>query len=96
MIEVTVCAKSGKLPTKYCNEGTIKELFLMGTEPRDFCDLHKFEYERNETLKSNIKDSILLGDPPPADPLVPDLGDFLFEEEESTDRGRDAGKPLLD
>ena len=45
-------------------------------------DLHKFEAERNETLKNNIKGSILLGDPLPAEPLLPDFGEPLFEEEQ--------------
>jgi penicillin-binding protein 1A len=96
LIEVTVCASSGLLPTKYCNEGTVQEIFLTGTEPRDFCDLHKFEAERNETLKSNIKGSILLGDPLPAEPLIPDLGIPLFEEEEASTPSEETGNPLLD
>jgi len=96
LIEVTVCASSGLLPTKYCNEGTVQEIFLTGTEPRDFCDLHKFEAERNETLKSNIKGSILLGDPLPAEPLIPDLGIPLFEEQEPSTPSEETGNPLLD
>jgi penicillin-binding protein 1A len=96
LIEVTVCTASGLLPTRYCNEGTVKEIFLTGTEPRDFCDLHRFEAERNETLKNNIKGSILLGDPLPAEPLIPDLGEPLFEEEEPSAPEEDAGNPLLD
>ena len=96
LIEVTVCATSGQLPTKYCNEGTIQEIFLTGTEPRDFCDLHKFEAERNETLKNNIKGSILLGDPLPAEPLLPEFGESLFEEEEPPEQSEDTGNPLLD
>jgi hypothetical protein len=74
----------------------VREIFLTGTEPRDFCDLHKFEFERDETLKNNIKGSILLGDPLPTDPLVPDLGETLFEEEELLEPSEDTGNPLLD
>ncbi len=97
LIEVTVCAKSGLLPTKYCNEGTVKEIFLTGTEPREFCDLHKFEFERNETLKNNIKGSILLGDTLPEEPVAPDWGTPLFEGGESFPQQLDEMEnPLLD
>ncbi len=96
LIEVTVCASSGLLPTRYCNEGTVQEIFLTGTEPRDFCDLHRFEFERDETLKNNIKGSILLGDPLPAEPLIPDLEEPLFKREEPSAPSEDTGNPLLD
>ena len=74
LLEVSVCAKSGMLPTNYCNEGTVRELFLAGTEPRDFCDLHSYEYERNTGLRENLKGSILSGDSFRQDFPVPDLG----------------------
>jgi penicillin-binding protein 1A len=96
LLEVTVCAKSGMLPTNYCDEGTVKEIFLTGTEPRDFCDLHRFEFDRNENLKNNIKDSILLGDPIPTEPLLPDWGTPLFDEEEEPFQTDDTVNPLLD
>jgi penicillin-binding protein 1A len=97
LIEVTVCAKSGLLPTKYCNEGTVKEIFLTGTEPREFCDLHKFEFERNETLRNNIKGSILLGDTSHEEPSMPELGQPLFNEEEhQPEQPADMVNPLLD
>jgi penicillin-binding protein 1A len=97
LLEVTVCAKSGLLPTNYCNEGTVKEIFLTGTEPRDFCDLHKYEFDRNESLKNNIKDSILLGDPLPAEPLLPNWAEPIFGEEEVEPvQSDDTVNPLLD
>lgn len=40
LIDVTVCAKSGLLPTSYCNEGTITLTFLEGTQPQKYCDIH--------------------------------------------------------
>ncbi len=40
LIDVTVCAKSGLLPTPYCNEGTITLTFLEGTQPQKYCDIH--------------------------------------------------------
>jgi penicillin-binding protein 1A len=62
LIDVKVCAVSGQLPTKYCNDATITELFLTGTEPREFCDYHKYEAEKAEEIKDNIKNSLLFGD----------------------------------
>ncbi|MBN1836901.1 MAG: PBP1A family penicillin-binding protein [Spirochaetales bacterium] len=81
ILEVTVCAKSGMLPTKYCTEGTVREMFLAGTEPREFCDLHRYEFERNATLKENLKGSFYMGDTLPQDLSIPDLGlEDLFED----------------
>lgn len=96
LLEVTVCAKSGLLPTNYCDEGTVKEIFLTGTEPRNFCDLHKFQFDRNENLKKNIKDSIFLGDLLPTEPLLPDWGEPVFNEEEEPFQTDDTVNPLLD
>ncbi len=97
LIEVTVCAVSGMLPTKYCNEGTVKEIFLTGTEPREFCDLHKFEFERNETLRNNIKGSILLGNTSTEEPVLPGWGQPIFDEEEyQSEQPADMVNPLLD
>ena len=92
----TVCAKSGLLPTNYCDEVTVKEIFLTGTEPRDFCDLHRFEFDRNENLKNNLKDSILLGDTFSTEPLLPDWGETIFAKEEEPLQTDDTVNPLLD
>ncbi|OHD72683.1 MAG: penicillin-binding protein [Spirochaetes bacterium RBG_16_67_19] len=93
LIDVGVCAKSGKLPTKYCNEGIIKEIFLSGTEPREFCDLHQFEQERNEGLKQTIKNSLLLGGDLGGGSGPPDILDML-DLDETPSSG--SGNPLLD
>jgi penicillin-binding protein 1A len=91
LIEVTVCAKSGLLPTKYCSEGTVREIFLAGTEPREFCDLHPYQQERNATLRENLKGALLLGDTMPQDLTVPDLGadDLLPPEKTPGANGSD-------
>jgi penicillin-binding protein 1A len=47
LIDVTVCAKSGQLPTDYCTDGTIKLSFLEGTQPKALCTLHSFSSERD-------------------------------------------------
>jgi penicillin-binding protein 1A len=40
IIDVTVCAKSGKLRTGACNEGEVTLPFLEGTQPNQYCDMH--------------------------------------------------------
>ncbi len=96
LVDVGVCSKSGKLPTKYCNEGIVKEIFLTGTEPREFCDLHQYEQERNETLKQTIKNSIMLGTDLPGEPAaMPDLQDLL-DLGGSSPTPAGSGNPLLD
>jgi hypothetical protein len=94
LVEVGVCARSGKLPTKYCNEGIIKEIFLAGTEPREFCDLHPFEQERNESVKQTIKDSLLLGgELDEGGSTPPDVLDMLNLDQPPSSG---SGNPLLD
>lgn len=41
LVSVGVCAVSGLLPTEYCNEGTVNLLYLEGTQPTAYCDIHK-------------------------------------------------------
>jgi penicillin-binding protein 1A len=40
IVDVTVCAKSGLIPTSSCNEGRVTLSFLSGTQPNQYCDLH--------------------------------------------------------
>jgi 1A family penicillin-binding protein len=40
MIEIEVCAVSGKLPAPSCPH-RILEVFIAGTEPQDICDMHQ-------------------------------------------------------
>jgi len=40
LVSVTVCAKSGQLPTEYCTDGTVNLLYLEGTQPTEVCTLH--------------------------------------------------------
>lgn len=40
VVSVTVCAKSGQLPTALCNEGTVNLLYLEGTQPTEPCTYH--------------------------------------------------------
>ncbi|MEN6491444.1 MAG: PBP1A family penicillin-binding protein [Rectinema sp.] len=40
LVSVSVCAKSGMLPTEYCSDGTVNLMYLDGTQPTQFCTLH--------------------------------------------------------
>ncbi len=40
LVEVEICALSGKLPNRYCPHRR-RELFIVGTEPREKCDMHR-------------------------------------------------------
>ena len=40
LVSATVCALSGQLPTEFCSDGTVNLLYLEGTEPTKFCELH--------------------------------------------------------
>jgi penicillin-binding protein 1A len=57
IIEVTVCAKSGQLLTDKCVDGSLKLLFLEGTQPTEFCALHAFSSVRDQTGIGIIQDA---------------------------------------
>jgi penicillin-binding protein 1A len=40
LVDATVCAKSGLIPTAACNEGRVTLTFLAGTQPGQYCDIH--------------------------------------------------------
>lgn len=86
---VNVCAVSGELPTQYCTD-IIPEIFLSGTEPRVFCELHQYESSRTETIEGNLRRGLLGTDFFGTVP-APSPGDLLQEEPESG-----TGNPLLD
>ncbi len=60
LVELSVCSVSGMLPTEYCNEGTKTELFIAGTEPRKFCNLHEFKSARDAELIRKLQDNYLI------------------------------------
>jgi membrane carboxypeptidase/penicillin-binding protein PbpC len=49
LVQVEVCAISGHLPTEHCP--TTKSLFIEGTEPTDYCNVHRVESVNRESGK---------------------------------------------
>jgi penicillin-binding protein 1A len=86
---VSVCAVSGQLPTQYC-PNIIPEIFLSGTEPRVFCELHQYESSRSETIEGNLRRGLLGTDFFGTD-TTPAPGDLLQDAPEG-----ETGNPLLD
>ena len=86
---VSVCAVSGQLPTQYCPD-IIPEIFLSGTEPRVFCEIHQYEASRSETIEGNLLRGLRGTDYFGAE-SSPTLDDLLKEAP-----AEGAGNPLLD
>ena len=61
LVTMRVCSTSGLLPTQFCDH-TVEELFIAGTEPKQLCDIHPFERERDEALVRKLQDSFMLED----------------------------------
>lgn len=95
LIERTICTRSGLLPTEYCRE-TRKELFLMGTEPREFCELCKYEAEQRETFVDNIRRSIQPSENILDDLFFPELDEDSDEYQDEESETYESGNPLLD
>ena len=56
LVEMEVCAVSGQIPTDNCSEGTVKEIFLAGTEPKSYCKIHSFEKSQEDTFSQKFFD----------------------------------------
>jgi len=63
LVEASVCAKSGQIPTDNCSDGTVKLTFLEGTVPRELCSLHALSGERDQAAQTTIQNTGILLDP---------------------------------
>jgi penicillin-binding protein 1A len=62
IVEVSVCAVSGLLPTSACNEGTVVLPFLEGTQPSQYCNVHGVGATvASRTPSETIRDNIISG-----------------------------------
>jgi len=81
LITLSICTKSGKLATEFCKKdprgSTIRsEIFVRGTQPTDFCDVH-VELDIDTTTnkianeycpKENVEKRVFIKRNPPYDP----------------------------
>ena len=81
IVTVRVCAVSGKLPTQECDEGIIEEIFIAGTEPREACEIHQFQQQRDEVLLKHIQDNMLIQDFSVPDTEFPELTPPSFDDD---------------
>ncbi|MFW6207297.1 MAG: penicillin-binding protein 1A [Spirochaetota bacterium] len=89
LVEVKVCTESGLIPTQHCPESE-DEIFIAGTEPKQFCDIHKFEEERNEGLVRKLQDSMMIEDYDINYDAAPEMDDDLMQDiEDQIGRDRD-------
>jgi penicillin-binding protein 1A len=94
LIQVRVCNVSGMLLTNDCNEGSKEEVFLVGTEPRSACTVHRFQKQRDEELLRRLQENLLIENVPMQAFEFPklELPDFLFENTENADVSPDFGE----
>jgi penicillin-binding protein 1A len=106
LIEMEVSALTGKLVPEGSDEPTITEIFLEGTEPREFSDYGAFIEERDRYLESKLLGDLSLQDvaaspfldvAPSLDLLLEDLGlDITLDPITSDGGSSSASSSLLD
>ena len=93
LTSVTVCSKSGVLPTSYCNEGTVSLYFLSGTAPSLSCTYHEANNVLLEIAKDRLRKSNYSTGQAPVDVLK--TGVFLdpriFEDPEPSKKKKQSG-----
>ncbi len=78
LVQVKVCTESGLLPTQHCPESK-EELFIAGTEPKQFCDIHKFKEERDDDLVRKLQESMMIEDFDVNYDAAPEMEDDLLQ-----------------
>ncbi|MDR0374750.1 MAG: PBP1A family penicillin-binding protein [Treponema sp.] len=109
VVDVTVCAKSGLIPTSSCDEGRVTLSFLSGAQPDRYCDMHT-----DDTLIAGVTgnrassyvfsggEAIPESDGLPSLPIGLFESVFLFDEDSEEETNLDYGldipdyNPLLD
>ena len=90
LTSVSVCSKSGMLPTPYCDEGTISLYFLSGTQPTKACTYHEANNVLLEIAKDRLRKSNYSTGQAPVDIIKTDvlLDPRIFEDPEPTKQRR--------
>ena len=55
LVGMSVCKKSGLLPSENCNDGTVFLYFLTGTQPTEVCKLHDNALQMRELGIDRLK-----------------------------------------
>jgi penicillin-binding protein 1A len=61
LVELTVSATSGLLPSHY-SKRLVNEIFLQGTEPKDFDKDDEYIEKRTQEIKDNLRTSLIQGE----------------------------------
>ena len=90
LTSVSVCSKSGLLPTPYCNEGTVSLYFLSGTQPTEACTYHEANNVLLEIAKDRLRKSNYSTGQAPIDIIKTDvlLDPRIFEDPEPSKQRR--------
>jgi len=102
IVEVTICEESGLLPDPegHCSGHTTEEVFIEGTEPAEFCDVHKKRESIRNDIVNNLRNSLIGLDLDTGLPPDPGLDGFPsvddLDEPETEEESSDSGNPLLD
>jgi penicillin-binding protein 1A len=62
LVEASVCAVSGLLPTPACTDGTVTLLYYEGTQPSVLCDIHQYSADRDKDILNKLGDQMNLID----------------------------------
>lgn len=55
VMKLKICPLSGNLATEYC-PGTIEDIFIEGTEPKEFCHIHSAHRKPEDLLAFRVKE----------------------------------------
>jgi len=90
LTSVSVCSKSGMLPTPYCDEGTVTLYFLSGTEPTKACSYHEANNVLLEIAKDRLRKSNYSTGQAPVDIIKTDvlIDPRIFEDPEPSKQRR--------
>ncbi len=105
MVERVICQVSGKVATADC-DNTRTEYFKAGTQPNSFCSSHQ-EPKPEDVIDDNIQSTeqgLNNNEPgsgtqnPPAEgePIVPDAGGHVSQDDISTPSSQQANAPVAD
>ncbi|CEM62589.1 PBP1A family penicillin-binding protein [Treponema phagedenis] len=57
IVSVSVCSKSGKLPSEYCTDAIDTLYFLSGTQPTSYCTYHESSKRLEDLAKERLRKS---------------------------------------